>query len=814
MIQRQWEALIEGMIEGVLLVDPLQLHIIAANRSAHKLLGAPAASLIGAPVVDLASSPEDMFFWEDVAAGLSNNIYSETLLKRSDDSIVHVVRRVSLVHLDMETALYVVAIRDHTDQRHVETELEKLIAELRATLESTADGILVTDLDGGIRSYNHLFAKLWNLPEELLTQREDSAIYSWMDQCIVDASHYNERLAIIRRSPLLESNDILVLHSGKVLERVTLPQYARGRPIGRVYSFRDISQRLADHARIQLASKVFEASTDAIFITDQEQKIITTNPGFERLTQFTECDMKGLRIEQFLLNQGNAELIKTLQRELDLQGFWEGEIWNRRKDGHAYLCMISLVRVQDDDGKILHTIGFFKDRTESYNAKQKIEELAFSDALTGLPNRLLLEERINQSITHASRSNGEFALLFLDLDNFKQINDSLGHPFGDRVLIEVTERLKNCLRQVDTAARLGGDEFVLLLHQANASGAEICARRVLADLAAPFSLDGIQFSVTCSIGIALYPADGSKIEDLIKNADSAMYHVKERGRSDFRFYQRQMNIGLLSRMKIDHAMRQALEHQEFRLHYQPLLCLETNQVFGAEALIRWYDKDMGEVSPAKFIPIAEESGLIVAIGNWVIHTAIAQAAAWNKDGRHLSISVNVSALQFQQANFVDNLANALDDAHLDPSCIALELTESILIRDVEETLKKLNAIAKLGVKMSIDDFGTGYSSLSYLKRFPINKLKIDRSFVMNLTKDESDIAIVTAIISLAHALKLKVIAEGVETQEQKDLLCALNCNEIQGFLIAKALNPHDFEARFLQRDTALEQLEQSASSKQ
>ena len=288
-----------------------------------------------------------------------------------------------------------------------------------------------------------------------------------------------------------------------------------------------------------------------------------------------------------------------------------------------------------------------------------------------------------------------------------------------------------------------------------------------------------------------------------------MYHVKERGRSDFRFYQRQMNIGLLSRMKIDHAMRQALEHQEFRLYYQPLVCLESNQVFGAEALLRWHDKELGEVSPAKFIPIAEESGLIIAIGNWVMHTAIAQAAAWNKDGRHLRISVNVSALQFQQANFVDDLANALDEAHLDPDYIELELTESILIRDAEETLKKLQAIATLGVRMSIDDFGTGYSSLSYLKRFPINKLKIDRSFVMNLPQDESDIAIVTAIISLAHALKLRVIAEGVETAEQKELLCQLNCNEIQGFLIAKALDPHEFESTYLQQETLLEQLSAS-----
>ena len=794
---QQWQALIEGMLEAVLLVDPLELRIQAANRAAYSLLHLNPGSLIGKAVVDLASSPEDLFFWEDAAAGLSDNIFSETLLQREDGSVIQVERQVTLIRIDMDSSLYVVAIRDHSNQRKVENELEKLIAELRATLESTADGILVTALDGAIRSYNHLFAELWGLPDELLTQRDDAAIYAWMDRCMVDASHYSERLGKIRRSPLMEATDVLILRSGKILERVTLPQYARGRAIGRVYSYRDITQRLADEARLELASKVFKSSTDAIFITDSEQKIITINPSFERLTGYTEKEMLGLSARDFFAKESHASLIETLLKQLEIHGVCEGELWNRRKDGHAYLCMISLVRVQDEAYKTIHYIGFFKDRTESHVAKQKIEELAFSDILTGLPNRLLLAERIKQSITHASRNNGSFALLFLDLDHFKQINDSLGHHFGDRVLIEVTERLKTCIRQVDTAARLGGDEFVLLLHQADASGAEICARRVLAELKAPFSLDGMHFNVTSSIGVALYPADGSTMDDLIKNADSAMYHVKERGRSDFRFYQRQMNIGLLSRMKIDHAMRQALEHNHFRLHYQPLVDLATNQVFGAEALLRWHDKDLGEVSPAQFIPIAEETGVIVAIGNWVMASAIQQAVLWNSNGQHLRLSVNVSALQFQQADFVENIASALHQANLPPDRIELELTESILIREAEETLIKLESLAALGVKMAIDDFGTGYSSLSYLKRFPINKLKIDRSFVMNLPNDESDIAIVTAIISLAHALKLRVIAEGVENEQQRTFLQTLDCDELQGFLYSPAITATEFEQRYL-----------------
>ncbi|BBB63729.1 histidine kinase [Undibacterium sp. KW1] len=792
-----WQSLIEGLLEAVILVDPIQLRIVAANRAIHQLLQVPSGSLFGRGIVDLAAAPEDVFFWEDVAAGLSENIHSETLLKRADGSIVQIERRVTLLRMGLDSSVYVVAINDHSSQRQVENELEKLIAELRATLESTADGILVTDLDGAIRSYNHLFAELWGLPDDLMTQRNDRAIYAWMDKSMLDARQYEERLGTITRSPLMEATDVLTLRSGKILERVTLPQYARGRPIGRVYSYRDITQRLADEARLRLAAKVFESSTDAIFITDAEQKIVTTNPSFERLSSYTEQEMLGKTPREFFSMEGNASQVENLLKELENLGFWEGELWNRRKNGNAYLCMISLVRVPDAKGGALNYIGFFKDRTETHTAKQKIEELAFSDVLTGLPNRLLLDERIRQAITISSRNHSTFSLLFLDLDHFKQINDALGHPFGDRVLLQVTERLKKCIRQVDTAARLGGDEFVLLLHEADAEGAEICARRVLEELSAPFSLDSMNFTVTASIGIALYPADGQSMADLIKNADSAMYHVKERGRSDFRFYQRQMNIGLLSRMKLDHAMRQALEHELFRLHYQPQIELATGKLLGVEALLRWTDKDLGEVSPSQFIPVAEESGVIVPIGNWVMQTAIRQAALWNRDGKSMRVAINVSALQFQQTNFVDSIAAALQEHSLQPQCIELELTESILIKDAEDALRKLEALAALGVKLAIDDFGTGYSSLSYLKRFPIYKLKIDRSFIDDLPGNESDIAIVTAIISLAHALKLRVIAEGVETREQRDFLQQLQCEEMQGYLFAHAMSAQEFEQQYL-----------------
>ncbi|MDP1896303.1 MAG: GGDEF domain-containing phosphodiesterase, partial [Sulfurimicrobium sp.] len=322
---------------------------------------------------------------------------------------------------------------------------------------------------------------------------------------------------------------------------------------------------------------------------------------------------------------------------------------------------------------------------------------------------------------------------------------------------------------------------------------EITAQRILDTLSRPFTLDDITFTVTCSIGIALYPGDGVTMDDLIKNADSAMYHVKERGRSDFRFYQRQMNIGLLSRMKLDHAMRLALENKDFRLHYQPQVDLASGNIFGAEALIRWHDKELGDIPPASFIPVAEQTGVIVAIGNWVLTEAVRQCAAWQAQGRTLTMAVNVSALQFQQINFVEGVAEVLRTFSLPPAMLELELTESILLRDIDEALARLDALAAMGVRLSIDDFGTGYSSLSYLKRFPIHKLKIDRSFISELPDHDSDTAIVKAIINMAQALKLRVIAEGVETETQRHFLASSGCDEFQGFLCNPALSNEEFE---------------------
>ena len=678
-LSRLVDGLINGALDAVWLVDEASLRVVAANPAASVLLGIDIAALRGMEILELCATPEDLFFWGEVAAGQTETIESKSLVRRFDGSTVSVIRRVSPVRVALDRRLFMVVVHDLSAQQRVEDELEDRLAELSATLESTADGILVTDLAGNIRSFNRKFSELWGMPDEILTHRDDDAVLAWMRRSVVEPGNYMRRLAAIDEATMLQATDTLTLHSGKVIERVTLPQCSRGRPIGRVYSFRDLTEQIA--------------------------------------------------------------------------------------------------------------------------TSQRIDTLSHTDSLTGLANRRVLTERIEFTLTLSQRDGSPFALLLLNLDRFKHINDTLGHAFGDRVLIDVAERLKSCLRQVDTVARLGGDEFVLLAHQADAAAAEATARRVLSVLQRPFTLDGLNFTVTASVGIAMHPDAGASAEDLVRHAEAAMREVKENGRSSFRFHRPRGAAAAVdprSRMKLDHAMRQALASERFRLHYQPQVDLASGAVMGAEALLRWRDPELGDVSPGEFIPVAEESGFIVAIGAWVLRTAVAQAAAWHARGLRLVTSVNVSALQFQQADFVDGVAEVIAQSGLPPDLLELELTESILIQDAREALRRLEALAALGVRLAIDDFGTGYSSLGYLKRFPIGRLKIDRSFISGLPDDASDAGIVQAVINMGRALTLNIVAEGVETEAQRQFLASAGCDQFQGFLCAPALEASEFERRFAQ----------------
>jgi len=385
-----------------------------------------------------------------------------------------------------------------------------------------------------------------------------------------------------------------------------------------------------------------------------------------------------------------------------------------------------------------------------------------------------------------------FSILFIDLDRFKIINDSLGHQFGDRVLKLVAQRLSDCMRPVDILCRLGGDEFVLYLQGCNAELAASVAKRILQEMERPFLLDGLGFSVQCSIGVAQYPADGLTLDELIRQADTAMYRVKERGRGHFSFYQPQMSAGLLSRMKLEHAMRQALEHGRMAVYFQPQVHIDSDRIVAAEALLRWTDPEFGVVSPGVFIPLAEESGYIVTLGAWVMEQAVQEAARWQQQGMPIKVSVNVSALEFRQSGFVERVTELLRSYGLTPQLLELELTESILLQDAQDMALRVCQIADLGVGMVIDDFGTGYSNLAYLKKLPISKIKIDQSFVRGLPSDEGDQAIVGAIISLGLALGVEIVAEGVETHEQLTAIHRMQGHYFQGFLCAPGLPREQF----------------------
>lgn len=790
-----WVAITEGLLESVWVVDPETLHILAVNEAALRLLGARRDEVVGSPVHRWASDLQDHVYWDEWRRGVVQTLESEAMLVRRDGELLRVQRRIGPVRPADGATVVLVAIQDLTEYQCTQQRLEELLAELRAVLESSSDGILVCDLDGRVRAFNRAFAQMWALPTTLLTTPDDPALLRHLAASVSDASAFQARLSELQRAPLMEAHDIVLLRSGRMLERASRPQLARGRPIGRIHVYRDVTERAAIDAKLRLAAKVFESSLDAIVVTDPERRIVACNPAALRLTDRANDDPAGQPVATLLDAPNRPGWEAEVAAALAERGYWEGELWLRRAHAPAVALLVSWVLLRDAQGQPLNTVLFAKDLSEKLEAQRRIEQLAYHDPLTGLPNRLLLGERVAHAVRLAQRSGRGFAVLFLDLDRFKGINDSLGHAFGDRVLVEVAQRLQRCLRQTDTLARLGGDEFVIHLHDADRSAAERTAQRIIDAVARPVTIDEMQFTLSCSIGIAMYPHDGTTLDELIQCADTAMYQVKERGKGHWRFYQAEMNAHLLARIQTDHAMRLGLQHGEFELHYQPRVDLRSGRVTACEALLRWHRPGHGLVLPGAFIGVAEETGLIAQLGQWVLEQAVAQARRWADAGRPAQVAVNVSALQFEQTQFVQDVADTLQRHGLPAGLLELELTESILVRDAEEALAKLQALAQLGITLSLDDFGTGYSSLTYLKRFALHRLKIDRSFVLALHEDgQADAAIVAAIVQMGHALGMEVVAEGVEHAPQLQRLQALGCDHFQGFWYARPLPVAEVEA--------------------
>ncbi|MGB0109584.1 MAG: EAL domain-containing protein [Terriglobales bacterium] len=543
---------------------------------------------------------------------------------------------------------------------------------------------------------------------------------------------------------------------------------------------------------LSLQAAALKAAANAIVITDFHGTIIWVNRAFTAMTGYGQEEIVGKNPN--LLNSGEqpesyyAELWSTI-----LSGkVWKGEIVNRRKDGTTYTEEMTITPVSlEDTGNPTNTyfIAIKQDITQRKAAEKQIQFLAYYDALTGLPNRTLLQDRLSKALAGARRRKDKVALLFLDLDGFKTIHDSLGHSVGDLVLQEVAERLKRFAREQDTVARVGGDEFLIVLTAVkDAADAAVAAERLMHAMTVELVIQGRSLSISCSIGIGIFPEHGTDGETLIKNADAAMYCAKESGCNSFRFFSEGMNAEAMERLTLEHGLRLALEKRELFLVYQPQMDIATGKTTGLEALLRWQHPELGLVRPDKFIRIAENSGLIIPIGEWVLRTACSQARKWQDEGLlAVPVAVNVSAVQFRQEDFCELIGRVLWETGLAPQYLEMELTESLLLSNAHVTLSVLQNLRAMGLKLAIDDFGTGYSSLSYLRQFPVSKLKIDRSFIRDVAVNPDDAAITTAIIGMAKSLNLKVIAEGVEDEAQMSFLRARQCDEIQGYYFSKPL---------------------------
>jgi len=563
--------------------------------------------------------------------------------------------------------------------------------------------------------------------------------------------------------------------------------------VGQLVNVALIKIRLTDanrqaQERLTLLAQAVTQSPHAVVITDLDANVEYVNPAYEVVTGYRSDEVTGKNSR--LLHSGRTPqtTYQELWERLTHGETWQGEFINRRKDGSEFVEFANISPVRQPDGRISHYLAIKEDITERKRNEQRIQYLAHYDVLTGLPNRSRLSEHLEFAINLAKRSSGTLALMFLDLDNFKDINDSLGHSVGDHVLVKLANRITEMVRAEDTVSRWGGDEFILMLPNIDVQGAAQVAQKLLGAIARPLHIDHYDLHITASIGISIYPDDGCNLETLSRNADTAMYRAKQEGRHSYRFFTQEMQVRTSRNLRLSNALRHAMERNELQLHYQPQISIRTRQVIGAEALLRWQHPELGEIPPTEFIPVAEDSGLIVSIGEWVLRQAVQQAKQWQDAGLPpLTMAVNLSAVQFHKPDLPDLVRRILNEAGLAPEYLELELTERVAMHDPQGAAAIMDKLNAHGIGTSIDDFGTGYSSLSYLKKFKVRKLKIDQSFVRDIHRDAEDRAIVSAIIQMAKSLGIETLAEGVETAEQLAFLREQGCDNVQGYFFEEAV---------------------------
>jgi diguanylate cyclase (GGDEF)-like protein/PAS domain S-box-containing protein len=819
-----WSDVVRTVPDHLYVQDVISQRMIFSNHHLGHTLGynKPELQQMGEYFWEILLHPEDAEHYHDLRlqqrqAGYLSQLQCQLRFRHRNNQWRRFdIREQALARDKTDQVTRIIGVaKDITDQIEASESLRDSEQRYRMLAESISDVIFSTDSKlalnyvspsvNAVLGYDvdWIFENGWQ--STIANPQQLTGIYSLVEQ-VSRALDQPESLAALRNDvqTQLFLFDCLRADGRKVpIElRLVLVWDEHGAFEGILGVGRDISQQRRAEKDLRMAATVFEHSTSAILITDPAGYIVQANEAFSRVSGYAVADVLDQLPNMLTVDEQQEAHLRYVLKQLHQHSTWEGEVWLKRRNGEHYPAWVGITAVFDDEGDLASYVCFFSDISERKASEQRIHRLAYYDALTHLPNRTLFQDRLHTALQSAERQKSWVVLMFLDLDRFKPINDSLGHAAGDRMLKEMATRLLGCVAEDDTVARMGGDEFTLLLQprvnrEMALNRAIHVAEQILASLVKPFVLEGREFFVTASIGIALSPQDGNELSQLMKNADTAMYHAKERGKNNFQFYQADMNASALERLELESDLRHALEQNEFVLYYQPQFSGDGKRLTGAEALLRWRHPRRGLVPPGDFIPVLEELGLVVDVGDWVIGEACRQLKTWHQNKvRVPKVSVNISARQFSDGQLGERIATILKDTGLPPACLELELTESILMREVNEAMQILASLKNLGLSIAVDDFGTGYSSLNYLKQFPIDVLKIDRTFVDGLPSGEQDAQIARAIIAMAHSLNLAVIAEGVETHEQLDFLREHGCDEVQGYLFGRPMPASRFEAQF------------------
>ncbi len=687
----------------------------------------------------------------------------------------------------------IIAMVDNTDLHNAQQSVSDSHARMTEVMNHSTFMFTVKDTQGRYEFVNRRFTHWIGLSEDAILGHTDHDI---LPARIADHLR-NGDLEVLQKRKTLEKEDEYE-HRGlrKRFRTVRFPLISDALGVHALCTqAEDITERRQAEEQLRLAAKVFHRAGEGISITDADSRIITVNDAFTTVTGYSREEVVGRSPAVLKSGRHSPEFYEEMWAAIKRDGWWQGEIWNRRKNGEVYPEWLTVNAVKDEHGVITNYVGIFSDITVIKSSQRRIEYLATHDDLTNLPNRSLFTDRVKHAIARAKRTHTNIVVMFIDLDNFKVINDTMGHDVGDLLLKEASTRLLDCVREEDTVARLGGDEFTVLLEDTDYTMASVIAERIIDQLGTPFGIHGRELFVSASIGMSVFPTDGEDSQTLLKNADTAMYRAKDQGKNQYCSFTQEMKVVAQQRLTLETGLRQAIPRGDFRMVYQPQIDLRSGRITGAEALVRWTLPDIGVVSPVKFIPIAEQTGLIVGLTEWICRTVFEHVAQWLGTGLNVPrIYINMSGQHFKKGK-VDEMMRVLIERHgLEPSRIGIELTESSLMENSEHVVKALLDLKSHGFGISIDDFGTGYSSLSYLKRYPIKAIKIDRSFVDGIADDPDDKAIADAIISMAHSLGMRVIAEGVETEQQLAELKKMDCDAAQGFLFHQPLSAEDFEA--------------------